>query len=328
MCIIKGFKPRGDDNRPDRGILPLAVMLASTSDEVLTYIYGPIVERNFNTLVTNPERLADSNGFWRAILALSDYIALDVPILANCPYDVETLLETSILKERYLSLPPNENALTQEAFSSIPQSFHEDDVDTGIHFLFSHLLKDYCFEGMCNPPGGDWSGLSVLFNGYEVRWLSLPRVSEDINGKRPDHVLELFGVFSRPVLLSIESKERSFDLERHVGRDLVNYIRHLMDYIPNVERLISPYLGEWSRAERLVDFNEYEVISAAAYLRTEAEDNDIVFNRSNCDILFIMEPLEHGWEIEIVAATHVAAILKQFICDKVNGMESVNIHLF
>ena len=328
LCIIKGFKPRGDDNRPDRGILPLAVMLASTSDEVLTYIYGPIVERNFNTLVTNPERLADSNGFWRAILALSDYIALDVPILANCPYDVETLLETSILKERYLSLPPNENALTQEAFSSIPQSFHEDDVDTGIHFLFSHLLKDYCFEGMCNPPGGDWSGLSVLFNGYEVRWLSLPRVSEDINGKRPDHVLELFGVFSRPVLLSIESKERSFDLERHVGRDLVNYIRHLMDYIPNVERLISPYLGEWSRAERLVDFNEYEVISAAAYLRTEAEDNDIVFNRSNCDILFIMEPLEHGWEIEIVAATHVAAILKQFICDKVNGMESVNIHLF
>lgn len=328
LCLIKGFKPRGDDNRPDRGILPLAVMLASTSDEIMTYIYGPIIERNFNTLIANPEMLADSNGFWRATLVLSDYIALDVPILADSPYDREALLETSILKERYLRQLPNENALVQDVFSSIPQSFHEDDVDTGIHFLFSHLLHDCCFEGMCNPPGGDWSGLSILFNGYEVRWLSLPRVSEDINGKRPDHVLELFEVFERPVLLAIESKARSFDLERNVGRDLVNYIRHLMCYVPNVERSAVPCLGEWSRAENLVDFNGYEVISAVAYLRTGAEANDIVFSHSNCDMLFIMEPLEHGWEIEIVTATHAAAVLKQFICDKVNGMESVNIHLF
>ena len=70
------------------------------------------------------------------------------------------------------------------------------------------------------------------------------------------------------------------------------------------------------------------MISAVAYLRTGAEANDIVFSHSNCDMLFIMEPLEHGWEIEIVTATHAAAVLKQFICDKVNGMESVNIHLF
>lgn len=328
LCIIKGFKPRGDDNRPDRGILPLAVMLASTSDEVMTYIYGPIVERNFNTLIANPERLADSNGFWRAILSLSDYIALDVPIITSSPYDEEVLLETSILKERYLRQSPDENALTQDVFSSIPQSFHEDDVDTGIHFLFSHLLNEWCFECMCNPPGGDWSGLSVLFNDYEVRWLSLPRVSEDINGKRPDHVLELFEVFNRPVLLSIESKERSFDLERNVGQDLINYVRNLMCYVPNVERLVCPCLGEWSRAENLVDYNEYEMISAAAYLRTEAQPNDIVFNRSNCDILFIMEPLEHSWEIEIVTATQAAAILKQFICDKINEMGTVNIRLF
>ena len=63
LCMIKGFKPRGDDNRPDRGVLPLAAMLTSTDIEVMTYIYGPVIERNFNVLITDPERLAASNGF-------------------------------------------------------------------------------------------------------------------------------------------------------------------------------------------------------------------------------------------------------------------------
>ena len=205
LCMIKGFKPGGDDNRPDRGILPLVAMLASTDIEVMTYIYGPVIERNFNALITNPEHLATSNGFWRVILALSDFVALDVPVLADHSYDEELLLDTSALKEHYVGQLPDENGLTQDDFSSIPQSFHEDDVDAGIHFLFSHLLHEVCFEGMCNPPGGDWSGLSVLYNNHEVRWLSLPRVSKEVDGKRPDHVLELFGVFDRPVLLSIES---------------------------------------------------------------------------------------------------------------------------
>lgn len=328
LCMIKGFKPRGDDNRPDRGILPLAAMLASTDIEVMTYIYGPVIERNFNALLTNPGRLAASNGFWRAILALSDFVALDVPVLADHSYDEEVLLDTSALKEHYVGQLPDENGLIQDDFSSIPQSFHEDDVDTGIHFLFSHLLHEVCFEGMCNPPGGDWSGLSVLYDNHEVRWLSLPRVSEEVDGKRPDHVLELFGVFDRPVLLSIESKERSYDLEANVGEGLVNYIHNLMNYVPNVERLVHPRLGAWTQSESLVDFDAFEVISAAAYLRGFAQANRTVFERSNCDMLFIMEPVEHGWEIEIVTATRSAEILKEFICEKVDEIGFNDITLF
>lgn len=328
LCMIKGFKPRGDDNRPDRGILPLAVMLSSTDIEVMTYIYGPILERNFNTLIANPECLAASNGFWRAILALSNFVALDAPVLSSHSYDAEVLLDTSALKEHYIEQRPDEDSLTQNAFSSIPQSFHEDDVDTGIHFLFSHLLHKVCFEGMCNPPGGDWSGLSVLCGNHEVRWLSLPRVSEEVEGKRPDHVLELFGVFNCPVLLSIESKERAFDLEENVGEGLVNYIRNLMNYIPNVERLAYPCIGAWGRSEHLVDFDAFETISAAAYLRGSAPANRIVFERSNCDMLFIMKPVEHGWEIEIVTATRAAESLKQFICDKINEIGFDSITLF
>lgn len=328
LCMIKGFKPRGDDNRPDRGILPLTAMLASTDIEVMTYIYGPVIERNFNDLITNPGRLAASNGFWRAILALSNYIALDIPVIAGHSYDKEVLLDTSELKEHYVGQLPDESELTQNDFSSIPQSFHEDDVDTGIHFLFSHLLHEVCFEGMCNPPGGDWSGLSLYYGEHEVRWLSLPRVSEEVNGKRPDHVLELFGVFDRPVLLSIESKERSFYLETNVGEGLVNYIYNLMNYVPNVERLVHPRLGEWTQSGHLVDFKGFEVISAAAYLRGSAQDNHIVFECSHCDMLFIMEPVGHGWEIEVVAATPATEILKKFICDKVVEIGFDDITLF
>lgn len=328
LCMIKGFKPEGGDNRPDRGILPLAAMLASTDIEMMTYIYGPVIERNFNILLTNPEHLAASNGFWRVILALSNFVALDVPVISDRPYDQEILLDTSELKKYYLEQSSDIYELTQAAFSSSPQSFHEDDVDTGIHFLFSHCLREVCFEGMCNPPGGDWSGLSVLYKNYEVRWLSLPRVSGEIGGKRPDHVVEIFGVFDCPVLLSIESKERSFDLETNVGKGLVNYIYNLMNYVPSVERLFQPYLGAWTQSEYLVDSNAFEVISAAAYLREFAQANHTVFERSNCDMLFIMEPVENGWEIEIVTATYAAQILKEFICNKMNEIRSGDITIF
>lgn len=318
LCMIKGFKPRGDDNRPDRGVLPLVAMLASTNIDVMTYIYGPIIESNFNLLNTNPIILAESNGFWRAILALSNFIAIDSPVIASSSYDRTILLNTSNLKERYVRSIVNENGLTQELFSSVPQSFHEDDVDTGIHFLFAHLLHEVCFEGMCNPPGGDWSGLSVICenNELEVRWLSLPRVSEEIAGKRPDHVLELFGIFDRPLLLSIESKECSVYLEKNVGEGLVNYIRNLMKYIPNVEKIVTP-CGEWRQSSRIVDFNSFEIISAAAYLRQSAQASNTVFAYSNCDMLFIMDPISHGWNIEIVANTDSARILKDFICMKI-----------
>ena len=318
ICMIKGFKPKGDDNRPDRGVLPLVAMLTTTNIEVMTYIYGPVIKRNFDTLVVNPKHLAVVNGFWRSILALSDFVALDVPVISENTYDGAILLDTSVLKEKYktrrLSIG---ESLTQKAFPGIPQSFHEDDVDTGIHFLFSHLLRKVCFEGMCNPPGGDWSGLSVICENCEVRWLSLPRVSAEVDGKRPDHVLELFGVFERPVLLSIESKERSFDLEPNVGEGLVNYIRHLMNYVPNVERMSTPYVSEWTQSKRLINFSSFEIISGAAYLRKFAQDSRTVLKHSSCDMLFIMEPTEHGWKIEIVTATCAAEVLKEFICNKI-----------
>lgn len=179
---------------------------------------------------------------------------------------------------------------------------------------------------MCNPPGGDWSGFSITHHNIEKRWLSLPKVSDDIDGKRPDHILELFGVFNKPLLLSIESKERSADLEPDVGSSLINYIRSLMGYVPNVERDLS-IDGNWHQATCRVNFNDYEAISAAAYLRSSAQANNVVFENSNCDMLFIMKPIIHGWDIEIITQTTNAAILKDFLLQKIPSNTAAYIHL-
>ena len=83
-----------------------------------------------------------------------------------------------------------------------------------------------------------------------------------------------------------------------------------------MERLVHPHFEAWTQSEHLVDFNAFETISAAAYLKKSAQANSIVFERSYCDMLFVMEPLEHGWRIEIVTATRSAEVLKEFICNK------------
>lgn len=319
VAIFKGFKPKGDDNRPDRGLLPLAAMLSSTNVDVMAYIYGPMLEANLKLLDSEPTKLADRNGLWHSILALSNYIVLDVPVLAKKKYDTNRIYNTTKIKESYTAIGIEKNLKEKPVFPSIPVSFGEDDVDTGIHYLFNHILGSYCFEGMCNPPGGDWSGFSVIDGNYENRWLSLPRVSNVINGKRPDHIIELFGVFDTPLLLSIESKERSIDLESDVGTKLVTYIKRIMEFVPSAKRQIIPSIGQWTWGDKKINFNNFEIISAAAYLKNYAEASNVVFKK-NCEILFVMAPIINGkkigWEIEIIPSTNRGAKVKDFICNK------------
>lgn len=98
IAIFKGFKPRGDDNRPDRGLLPLASMLSASDVDVMTYLYGPMIEANLRLLDRNPIELADKNGLWRSILALSNYVVLDVPVIARNKYDTERVYNTTNIK--------------------------------------------------------------------------------------------------------------------------------------------------------------------------------------------------------------------------------------
>lgn len=238
-------------------------------------------------------------------------------MLGGTKADAEILIDLSGLNVEYTAIADAEQNLCRPCFSSVPTSYHEDDVDTGIHYIFSWLLRNSCFEGMCNPPGGDWSGFSLIYKGEEKRWLSLPRVSDDVDGKRPDHVLEIYDVFEKPLLLSIESKERSSDLEPDVGAGLINYIRSLLSYVPNVERDVSPLVSGWRKATQRVSIDSYEIISAAAYLKDSAQSNPTVFANSKCQMLFIMEPIEKGWNIEIVPSSSKTIQFKEFLLKNV-----------
>ncbi len=327
LCLFKGFKPRGDDNRPDRGLLPLASMLSNSENEVMAILYGPILYRNYQLLLKDADALANNNGLWKSILYLSDYVLLDAPILGNSKMkDVEEILFTTGYKQRFTHLEKYASAITGRAFSSIPREYHEDDVDTGIHYLFTEVIKDNCFEGMCNPPGGDWSGFSVIDCGIEKRWLSLPRVSEEIDGKRPDHIVEIFGFSEKPVLLSIESKEKSSALEQNVGIQLKNYIKHLMQFVPNTERNTNPF-SDWKPGKNKVISEGFTIISAAAYLKEYAQSNNTVHNNSKCDMLLIMTPLQNGWTIEIEPYTSTASRLKNFLIQLVNSSSHKSIRI-
>jgi hypothetical protein len=315
VCMIKGFKPRGDDNRPDRGVLPLIAMLTSEKVYVLSYIYGPLIERNYRLLLSDPIRLSEISGFWRAFLSLSDFLLLDAPLL-GVDEIVHRFIDNRNVKQTYISQETTGN-FEIAAIPNMPNNYREDDVDTVLHYMFSHLLDD-TFEGMCNPPGGDWSGLSVRLDDCEYRWLSLPRVSNA--SKRPDHVAELFVPDDKPILFVVESKERGTDLETDIGNRLKGYLHWLMSFTPSVSKSDD---GEWCDAERGVDPENFEIISAGAYIDDSRYNNQRILENSKCDLLFLFTPdAENGyWKIEILASENspVAAKIKRILLEQLAG---------
>lgn len=328
VAIFKGFKPRGDDNRPDRGLLPLISMLSTEKVPVFTFIYGPLLEKNLALLDKYPQTLAHRNGLWHTIIALSDFICLDAPVLTTSAKSVQKIYDNRRLKNRFIKCKMNESIPKMESFSTYPVTFGEDDVDTVLHYLFAHVLSKSCFESMCNPPGGDWSGFSILHNGYENRWVSLPRVSEVVSGKRPDHIIQVFKVFSKPLLLAIESKEKSSNLEEDVGVKLITYIKNIMQYIPSSKRQIASVPTDWEWGDSKIEVDSFEFLSAAAYLKKYAENPGIVFNKK-CDLLFVLQPISQPnkvrWEIEIIARTKLAVILKDFIIQQYKNTGNMEI---
>ena len=325
ICMIKGFKPRGDDNRPDRGILPLATMLASENEYILAYIYGPIIERNYKLLLSDPMRLSEASGFWRVFLSLSDFIFLDSPLLPNSNEVVSKFIDNRKIKKHYLK-ETEAGDFSRPVISNIPNAYREDDVDTVIHFMFSYLLEN-TFEGMCNPPGGDWSGLSVFLDDCEYRWLSLPRVSN--NSKRPDHVSEMFIKGQKPILFIIESKEKGNDLEEEIGIRLKAYIEWLLSFSPSVYKNKD---NEWYDATEIVNIKNFELISVGAYIDDNRYDNEAILAKSKCDLLFLFtyNEAEVFWKLEILSnplskkTGEVKSILNKQLKWKNNGMQIID----
>lgn len=279
IAWVMGFKPRGDDARPDRGLPPLARMLIGEKTDLLTFVYGPAPADQWGLLRTAPGILAARNGLWEAILGVSDAILLDGSTMPSGS-------SRALLKQSWAS------SLVQKTeplrVNPTVLNLGEQDADTALHLIFASLGSDIVFEGMCNPPGGDWSGISFVWTkeGEEHRWLTLPRVSNE-GGKRPDHVFAVFGVDNSTICLCVESKEKPNLLEAMIGPRLIDFTKTLFEATPSVWRR--------DKKEPWISFTKERVLQSAIYVSMGAyiADPQNPFGRvradTNLDILFGFE---------------------------------------
>lgn len=228
---ITGFKPRGDDSRPDRGLVPLARMLFGNDIDILTIVFGPAGKQTWKTFKDNTPKLATDNGLWQAVLNLSNYVLADS---ATSEFGVLTNIIDRDLERKSMRV----------IFNAAKPSgiFSEHNVDTAIHTLFSRQSSLNIFESMCNPPGGDWSGISYFnfSDKIEYRWTSLPRVSET-KAKRPDHIIQIHSK-KEEIFLVIESKNNARDLDENIGERLTEYVNVLFKIPPTAYK---PSKQDW-----------------------------------------------------------------------------------
>lgn len=234
LVWVTGFKPAGEDSRPDRGLLPLTRMLFGENADVLTVLWGPGRPPTLKQLLKDPPAAAADNGLLEAVVNLSDAVIVDSANL-HPPF--------ALVQERRTA---TRGARTVFAAASVVPLFSEHDIDSVLHRLFT-VADPAVFESMCNPPGGDWSGLSLRGSdpAHVYRWTSLPRVS-GADSKRPDHVVQFLDLGA---LLAVESKSTAVSLETSIGPRMSRYVSNLIQSRPTIWRsdshweLVPPALG-------------------------------------------------------------------------------------
>ena len=140
------------------------------------------------------------------------------------------------------------------------------------------------FECFCNPPGGDWSGISFFKSGKEYKWTSLPRVSE--HSKRPDHIFQIERK-GRLIFVPIESKGYGKDLENNIGNRLKDYINDLFNSEPTAYK--SNDKTDWKFFEGSIGEVKYSMISVGAFLYKDERELTNQLLRGNLDAIFAFE---------------------------------------
>ena len=274
IAWINGFKPGGDDARPDRGVPGLARMLVGPDCEVLTFVYGPVPKVHWIDLTENPEKLATKNGLWEAILNMSDGLLVDT---STKPKDAPRCF----LKKNWIFDFVDGFAPLQVEAKVL--KLGEQDVDTALHLLFDLSGIDSVYVGMCNPPGGDWSGINFQWTigDPEYRWLTLPRVTVS-DEKRPDHVIGFLEADGTAVCLCVESKEHARMLDVDIGHRLTKYVRNLFHHPPSVFR--NNKEDEWTVYAKPWKLRSLEFVSAGTYLSIVEDPFKGLSNRTALDL--------------------------------------------
>lgn len=322
ICMFKGFKPHGDDARPDRGILPLIAMLFGESTEILTFIYGETLESTIQKLDQNILSLSSGNGLWSAIVSLSDFIILDAPKIPKNTEDSNIVRLIPNMENKTFSLSLK-NRTTNMLISPYPTHYTENDVDTFIHTIFNYIIPN-TFEGFCNPPGGDWSGISLINNndpaiGTEFRWLTLPRVSDS---KRPDHITVLFNLFEKPLIICTESKESPRNLEPNIGPALTKYIFDLLSYPPSVERQLNSDI--WTISTSTVSVSDFTCASIGCFFAPINFDLSTISSKCNCDVLigFNIDSSTSRCKVQIKGFSSIGNTLAEYLSNIIQHRNS------
>lgn len=306
ICWVMGFKPRGDDARPDRGLPPLARMLIGEDADLLTVVYGPAPKTTWPLLKNDPVTLMRNNGLWEAILTVSNAMLIDSSTAS-------ALKTKAFLSAHWAAGIPHVQA-SSVLVKPNPLQTGEHDIDTVLHLLFSRIGAPQVFEGMCNPPGGDWSGISLLIpdRSLELRWLSLPRVTSR-GAKRPDHVFEIFGIHRLPIVLAIESKERPSLVEKKIGQRLIKYVNDLISTLPSVQRA-NPH-DPWKHATATLPPDSVQFASAAAFIISSETELQTIAPHAAADLVLGFEFNNGGGfcTIHVRACTGLGNTLSAFI---------------
>jgi len=306
ICWVMGFKPRGDDARPDRGLPPLARMLVGGKEDLLTGVYGPAPAATWPMLSTNPAALVERNGLWEAILEVSDAILVDSA--------TDTTTNHGFLRSHWKQ-EDSERVPRPILVNPMPLRLGENDVDTVLHTLLARLTGSEAYEGMCNPPGGDWSGISLHTEdrSLELRWLSLPRVSGS-NAKRPDHVFQFFGLTPAPIILAVESKETGAAVEPKIGPRLIAYLTSLISSPASIER--SEADKTWTHSQHHLRPESFAFASAVAFMSTSETDTRNVVAKADANIVLAFSFAAGGktCRIRLVPITDIGHVLARYIC--------------
>ena len=326
---ITGFKPRGDDSRPDRGLVPLARMLFGNDIDILSIVYGPAKKATWKKFTEDYTQLAKENGLWESVLNLSNYCLAD-----SVTSEYGVLCHTI---ERNLTRL-NKKIVMNAAKSVVV--FSEHDVDTAIHSIFTRTAKpfglcskDNIFESLCNPPGGDWSGISYYDydTATEFRWTSLPRVSA-IQAKRPDHIIQV-NLENTLYFFVIESKNHETDLEQDIGERLSKYVDVLFKIPPTAYRKESKNsnASEWSLYDRKdTPLNQFVTLSGAAYCYRNDDEIQNSFEKGGVDFVLAFDFTPFGetsiLHIKTIEKSRFIADLLTTLCLQFNTGVKIKIH--
>ena len=273
LVWITGFKPKGDDSRPDRGLSPLCRMILGKDANIMAIVSGPGTKYTWDKLLNSPKELCESNGLFEAIFSCCNYLLVDS---ATC--------DSYVFMPTGAKLNKNTKPITFPYIQNPVVRYFEHDTDCAIHQILSSHKNLGVFECFCNPPGGDWSGISFFKNGKEYKWTSLPRVSE--HSKRPDHIFQIERK-GRLIFVPIESKGYGKDLENNIGNRLKDYINDLFNSEPTAYK--SNDKTDWKFFEGTIGEVKYSMISVGAFLFKDERELTNQLLRGNLDAIFAFE---------------------------------------